>query len=98
MYFDQALLVSRLPYIIWPSLAIVAILGLCAVLSPKVFARISASSSTWIDSSRLWRTIAGLFDRRCDVDQHVLRYSRVFGALVLAATAFIAYTFYYQLH
>jgi hypothetical protein len=77
----------NLQWFIWPLLALVGSVGLVALLSPDRFSKLSEEGSKWVDTNKL----VALLDKPIDVDRHVLRYSRVFGAAVLAATALIAY-------
>lgn len=73
--------------IVWSLLALIAIVGVIAVASPKWFARLDAVGSRWIDTSR-W--IAKL-DRRIDVDARVLPHSRLLGGAVLTSVGLIAW-------
>ncbi len=76
-----------LQWLIWPLLTLVGSVGLLAVLSPDRFSKLSEEGAKWIDTNKL----VTLLDKPIDVDRHVLRYSRVFGVAVLAATGLIGY-------
>jgi hypothetical protein len=62
-------------------LGFAGISGLIALVSPRVFHKLAAGGSRWIDTSRF---VAKL-DRPIDLDRLVLPYSRVLGAAVLVA-------------
>jgi hypothetical protein len=51
------------------------------LLSPRLFQRIAAKGSHWIDTQRLIERL----DRRYDVDHYILPHSRILGALVVAS-------------
>ena len=72
--------------LLWGMLAFIALLGVLALLSPRLFSRISTAGSRWVDTSKLVEQL----DRRYDVDQYVLPHSRVLGALVVASVAVLA--------
>ena len=74
-------------WITLPLLVVVAMLGLLALVSPKRFAQISHGSSQWVDTAKLLEK----FDKPINIDQHVLRYSRVFGVVIIVACAVLAY-------
>jgi hypothetical protein len=75
----------RLPFAphgaVWAGLGVVAATGLLAVVSPRMFTRLAGWCSIWIDVDQFARK----FDRRIEVDPHVLRHSRRFGMLIVAA-------------
>ncbi len=79
--------------IVLPVLGMAAGMGLLALISPKRFAGIANRSSHWVDTSKIQQ----LLDKRIDIDRHVLRYSRVFGIAVVAASIFLGYVYYTQL-
>ena len=80
---------------IFALLAGIAMLGLLAVLSPKWFAQLANRSSRWVDTSRYLRRL----DEPVDVDKHVLRYSRIFGAAVIMSAVLLTWVFLrYVLH
>jgi hypothetical protein len=64
-------------------LAMSALAGIIAVVSPRWFAILSARASAWVDSGRF----LAILDKRVDIDQHVLPYCRVLGAAVLLSVA-----------
>jgi hypothetical protein len=71
-------------------LGVIAVLGLLALLSPKHFAQIANRSSQWVDTSNYFRRL----DEPVNVDKHVLRYSRVFGAAVILSAALLCWVFF----
>lgn len=77
-------------WIVWPSLAVVTALGLLATLAPAHFAQLASRGSQWVDTSK----VLAFLDKPIDVDRHVLRYSRVFGVLVVLAAAWLAYVYW----
>lgn len=83
----------NLIWVVLPMLVAVAGLGLLAVVSPKRFARLSQKSSQWVDTNKLVEKL----DEPINIDSIVLRYSRVFGAAVIAACIFLAYLCYGKL-
>ena len=80
----------HLEWVVWAFLAVVAVLGLVALVSPRRFAALAQRGSKWIDTSR----VVEAMDRRVDVDQHIIRHSRVFGVLVIVAALVLASLFY----
>ena len=60
--------------------------GVIAVFLPQVFGKLATFLGRWVET----RPTFAMFDKRIDVDQYVLRYTRVFGALVLLASAYWA--------
>lgn len=60
--------------------------GVIAVFLPQVFGRLATFLGRWVET----RPTFAVFDTRVDIDHHVLRYTRVFGVLVLLASAFWA--------
>lgn len=77
------------PPLILGLLSLIGLLGLIAVVSPSRFAQIARSGSHWVDTSHLAQAI----ERPIPIDQHVLRYSRVFGVAVVASAAWLAYVY-----
>lgn len=71
---------------VWTFLALSSVVGLLAILSPRLFCRFSICGNTWIDVDQL----AQKLDRQIDVDPYVLRHARLFGILVLAAVLALA--------
>ena len=76
--------------VIVPALAIMALAGLLAIVSPQHFASVSRASSQWIETRKFWDVL----DRRFDVDRVALRYSRLFGVAVLAAALFLLWVYW----
>ena len=66
---------------LFATLACMAALGCLATFAPFRFRSLATASATWCDSSRF----LAVLDRRFDIDQHVLRHSRLFGCLVLVS-------------
>jgi hypothetical protein len=88
-----AALLATLPdlqWIVWPVLAIVFTLGLVATFAPGRFQTIASQSGKWIDTDKIREAL----DKPIDVDQHVLRYSRVFGVLVAVAAVWLGYVYW----
>ena len=73
--------------ILWITLAMIAVAGLLALVSPAKFRSLSSKSNTWVDSDKV---LSG-FDKRVDLDALVMPYARWLGAAVLAAVGVIAY-------
>ncbi|HTN77399.1 MAG TPA: hypothetical protein VL096_19205 [Pirellulaceae bacterium] len=80
----------ELQWIIWPLLFVVFSLGVLASFSPDHFAGLANRGSHWIDTDKLRQFL----ERPINVDRHVLRYSRVFGLLVMLAALWLAYLFW----
>ena len=76
-----------LSLIIAIALGSVSIIGLIAIINPRLFQNIATTTSTWIDTNYLY----DIFDRRYNIDDHVLRHSRTLGFTVLLATSILAY-------
>jgi hypothetical protein len=68
-------------------IALVGLLGLLAMVSPKGFARLSQAGGHWVDTSRLISKL----DSRYDVDRRVLSHSRLFGLVVLLAAVVLGF-------
>jgi hypothetical protein len=83
------LLATPHPWVIgvWVLLSFCGFAGIVAVASPRWFARLSRGGSKWIDTNR----VAAVLDRRIEVDQYLLPYSRWLGAAVLASVAALVY-------
>jgi hypothetical protein len=62
-------------------------MGLVALISPKYFARVASWSGRWIDSRKLFE----VFDKRIEIDDRILPYSRILGALVLASVSVLGF-------
>jgi len=68
-------------------LALSGALGVLAVVSPACFARVAQGSGYCVDTSRL----AQFLERPIDIDQAVLRYSRILGLAVVASSIWLTY-------
>lgn len=68
-------------------LALCAVAGLLAVLSPRLFRRAVDVANRRVDSNRL----LALFDRQYDIDRFLLPHARLLGALVLLSAAFLVF-------
>jgi hypothetical protein len=79
-----------LQYVVWPALACVFVLGLLATFAPGQFSAIAARGGKWIDTEKALQ----LLDKPIDVDQHVLRYSRIFGVVVALAACWLAFVYW----
>lgn len=60
--------------------------GVIAIILPRTFGKLAAFLGKWIEALPTFKTI----DRRLDVDHYFLKYTRVFGACILMASAFWA--------
>ena len=72
--------------LVWATLGIIAALGLLALVSPTRFAAVATRGNQWVDSAKYLEVL----DRKVDVDQLVLPFSRWLGAAVLASVALLA--------
>jgi hypothetical protein len=81
-------------WFVWPVLAVVFGLGLLAMFAPDAFAIVAARGSKWVDTDKMLEAL----DKPYDVDQHVLRYSRIFGVLVAISAAWLGYVFWLLIH
>ncbi len=72
--------------VMWSLLALSGAAGVIALLSPRRFSVFARGGNHWLDTSR---ALAKL-DAPIDIDSRVLPYSRVLGALVLAAVAVLS--------
>ena len=70
-------------------LVLAGLCGLVAVVHPRWFAVLADRGSQWIDTQRAVEWL----DRRIDIDCYVVRYTRLFGALVLASACFLAFRY-----
>ena len=68
-------------------LVIFGVVGLLALISPKNFTTLASKTAHWIDTSK----VLSMFDKKIDVDDHVMNYSRVLGGLVVASVAVLTY-------
>jgi len=71
---------------LWSLLAISALLGLIAVISPRWFQILATQGSQWVDTNKLLACL----DKRFDIDCYILPHSRLLGATVLASLAVLA--------
>lgn len=78
-----------LAFIIWPLLAVIAVLGGIALVSPDTFATIAQRGGKWVDTNELLQRL----DEPINIDDQILRYSRLFGAAVLLAACFLGYLY-----
>jgi hypothetical protein len=77
-------------WIVWPVLAVIFGLGVLATFAPDRFAHIATRSSRWIETEEVLKYL----DKPIDVDQHVLRYSRLLGIAVILASIWLGYLFW----
>jgi hypothetical protein len=85
----NALLAVALPQwqpMVWIGLGILAAVGLLAIISPSRFTALASRSGQWVDTEKYLRVL----DKRIDVDQYVLPYSRWLGVAVLLAVVLLA--------
>ena len=76
------------------SLAIVglwvaATMGMVALVNPPLFRRTAKVLSRWIDTDKS----LAVLDKRVDIDGHVFRHTRLFGAAVVIAGLTLAWLF-----
>ncbi len=74
----------------WTAIAVIALLtavGLLALLSQKWFTTVSKIAARWFDTNSWLRR----GDRLIDVDEMVLKHSRLFGGVVLLWAGLIAF-------
>ena len=81
---------SHSQWLIWPLLVGCIVLGIVAVISPNRFRTIASSGARWVDTDKLLQKL----DTPFNVDNVVLRHSRVFGVAVLISSLFLAYLFW----
>lgn len=72
-------------FVVFMSLS--ALLGLIALVSPRVFQRLATQSKQWVDTEKY----LAVLDRRIDVDSYFLRHCRVLGALVMVSVSIMGY-------
>jgi hypothetical protein len=58
-------------------------------VSPRWFGRVATYTGRWIDSAKA----LAVFDKKVDVDQYVLRHSRILGTLVVASVCLLGYLY-----
>lgn len=85
-----SLLTELVAALIWSALLLFGLLGLLAFLCPQWFRKLAAYSGHWIDTSKL---VAAL-DKRIDIDEYVLRHSRLLGAVVVASLILLASVYF----
>ena len=78
---------NSVDFIILSVLSALGITGVLAIVSPRSFARIASSCSRWVDSANLLH----VFDKRVELDQCVLPYSRALGVLVVLSVSLLGY-------
>ena len=78
-------------WVAWLLLGLVGASGLVALASPPLFARLASFSSMWIDSDRFFKRL----DRRVDVDNCVIRHSRLFGAVCVVVAVILTIFLHY---
>ncbi len=71
---------------LWMGIGVLAALGLLALVSPHRFSVLATRGGHWVDTDRFFAAL----DKRIDVDQYVLPFSRILGGAVLAAAALFA--------
>ena len=76
------------PYV-WTGLAILGAIGLLALTSPNRFRKLCTRSDRWIDTDKLLEPL----NRRVDLDEHILPFSRILGGAVLGAAVLIGYLY-----
>lgn len=77
-------------FVVVAALAVMAVIGLIGVITPRHFSAISRAGGRWIDTTHWWAAL----DKRIDVDHIAIRHSRVFGMLVFIAAAFLAWVYW----
>jgi hypothetical protein len=71
---------------IWFFIGILAAIGILAMFSPQRFAKLAHRGGSWIDTNK----ILAVLDKRIDIDNYVLPFSRVLGFAVFASAILIA--------
>jgi len=79
-------------HIVWEPIALAllgfaGLLGLLAVVSPRLFQKLAGQTDRWVDSNRALECL----DRRVDIDAYVLPRSRLLGFAVIASVAVLSY-------
>ena len=69
----------------WCFLCVLGSLGLLALVSPQTFSSVALRGGSWVDSSKY----LAVLDKRIDIDQYVLPFSRVLGFSVLSSAVII---------
>lgn len=88
--FVLASVLSPLTSIVGIALALVGLCGLIALASPRRFATLAGRGNRWIDTT----SILAKLDTRVEVDARVLPYSRILGAVTIAAVVFLSFVLY----
>jgi len=74
------------------------LVGILAIISPRVFAVVTSRGNQWIDTWRFFRTVDNPFFRRLDkwvdLDRFAVEHSRLTGFAMLAVAFTLAYAFY----
>src|ERR1043165_4374847 len=76
---------ARMQIAVWSALGLVSVVGLVALISPRCFAVIAATSGRWVDTDK----VLAKLDRPIDIDRYFLPRSRMLGAAVIAAVAIL---------
>jgi len=92
MPWKNAALQGALTPILWSLVIFAGVLGIIALVSPRLFSAIARASNHWVDTSK-W---LAKFDTRVEVDAHVLPYSRHLGAAVVASLVVLALVLVYR--
>lgn len=71
---------------VWCLLAVLASIGILAMISPGHFSRLAARGNSWVDTNKVLKVL----DKRIDIDEAVKPFSRVLGFAVLASAILIA--------
>ena len=74
------------PIIFLSLLGLCGVVGLLAVISPKMFALVAETGGLWIAKPKS----VSLFETSIDIDQFVIRHSRQFGIVVIMVVVFLA--------
>jgi len=90
MLLKQGVWQGALMPVLWSVLALAALVGIVALVSPRWFAALARAGNHWVDTSK-W---LARFDTRVDVDSRLLPYSRHLGAAVVASVALLAMVLY----
>lgn len=68
-------------------LACAGLLGLLAIVSPRLFQKLAGQTDRWVDSNRALECL----DRKVDIDSYILPRSRILGVAVLVSVAVLSY-------
>lgn len=66
--------------------------GILALVAPDRFKRFADVMNCWVDAEKS----LAVMNKRFDVDNYVLRYTRIFGALVTSACLFSAIRWFWS--